>query len=595
MPKLEITGFDGVIPRMSSTMLADNQAQTANNVKLYSRELRFWRGPSLIYNPATVSPVSLYRLYGAADNRWLTWATDVDVAPGPLADTSDYRIYYTGDSHPRKTNWSLASSGGGPYPAAYYKMGVPKPPGAPAVVLHGSGASVGTEARAYVYTWVNTFGGITEESAPSDAAAISVTAANSVDVTRGVAPTTELNLTAWRIYRTVTGGTSSDYEFVAEVAIGTTVHTDDLLVAALGDVLGTIGWAEPPSDLAGLVPLPCGSLAGFSGNTVYFSEPFFAHAWPVAYALSFPYNIIGLGVVGNSVVVMTDRYPFVIDGPYPGAYSVTEVPMLEPCVSKQSIASDEIGVVYASPNGLIGLGPTMRGQLTQALFRRDEWQLTNPTLIKGAIYDGKYFACYPSLTDGDTMILSRDDIPALSFLEVQATAVYVDSRTATFFYINGVDDSVYQLDADSVNPFSYAWLSKRFILPQAISWSALRLDADYSQITADADYDANVAAIQAENAVIYAAGLNGSLNENLLDEFEINGDALLPVPTISGTRFAQVHIYGDGVLQTVLSMVSIDPVRVPAFRAREIEIKIIGTISVRSVALATSVLELRTQ
>ena len=94
MPKLSIVGFDGIIPRTSPTMLADSQAQVAENVKLYSHELRYWRGPVAQTATLPANTQSIYKYYAAAvDPYWLAWASNnVDVALSPLADVSDYRF-----------------------------------------------------------------------------------------------------------------------------------------------------------------------------------------------------------------------------------------------------------------------------------------------------------------------------------------------------------------------------------------------------------------------------------------------------------------------------------------------------------------------
>ena len=46
------------------------------------------------------------------DYRWLEFTVDVDVVPGPVADTTDFRVYYTGDGVPKKTNWAAATTSG---------------------------------------------------------------------------------------------------------------------------------------------------------------------------------------------------------------------------------------------------------------------------------------------------------------------------------------------------------------------------------------------------------------------------------------------------------------------------------------------------
>lgn len=687
MPKLQIAGFDGIIPRSSATTLGDNQAQQADNVKLYSKELRYWRGSSSTFTPAISNISSIYKYYGASNSYWLTWQNDVNVVLSPTTDTSDYRIYYTGDGVPKKANESLITTGTGAYPRGWLNMGVPAPTGAPTVAggslsrtvtisiaspavitlaAHGfklgaavqfsttgalpTGLTAGTtyyivnittdtfqvattsggaaitttgtqsgtqsvfsvdnpESRAYVYTYVSTFGSVQEESAPSPASTI-VTVYNGAAVTINgftAAPTTNYNITSRRIYRTVSGTTSDNYLFVAEIPIATTSYTDNLTAQQLGNAITTIGWTTPPSDLAGIVALPSGALAGFSGNTVYFSEPYYPHAWPLKYAVNVPHKIVGIGVFGTSIVVATDRYPHIINGGIPGAMSVERVPILEPCLGKRTLVSDQDGVLYASPNGLVAVGYSTRGIVTNALFRRDEWQAINPSLINATTYDGKYIAMYSSALSGvNSFVLSRDDIPALSKVLWQASAVHVDSKSGSLYYCASADGVIYQADADDLNPLTYTWKSKRFALPQPTTFSAIRLDADYTQSSTAAAYQSQLSAIKAHNATLFSSNLLGTLNSTTLnysynDSFyssfpyrgvTVNGSILTDLPPSASSRTAQVLIYGDGVLQTTLNLTSFDAIRIPSFKTRDIEIVVRGNISVRSVTLATTVQEL---
>lgn len=603
MPAVKITGFDGLIPRASATMLADNQAQQADNVKLYAKELRYWRGPTLSFTPANSNLQTIYRHYGASVTYWLTWQNDVNVVQSPTTDTTDYRLYYTGDGVPKKTNETLISTGTGAYPRGWLNMGVPAPTGAPTVTPNaGSGA---TESRAYVYTYVSTFGTLTEESAPSPATLSSSVYSSGATISGfSAAPTSNYNITHIRIYRSVTGASSDTYAFVAQIAVATASYNDTLTSAQLGSSLTTIGWTPPPSDLAGLVALPSGALAGFSGNTVYFSEPYYPHAWPLKYAVNVPFKVIGLGVFGSSVVVMTDRYPHIINGGIPGAMSVERVPILEPCVAKKSIISGVDGVLYASPNGLVSIGYNTRNIITNNLFRRDEWQAYNPTFIQATSYDNKYIALYSTNTTS-SFVLSPDDIPALSKLNIQANAVHVDNVTGQLFYCATADGKIYQADADELNPLTYQWKSKRFQLPQPTTFSALRLDADYTQASTAAAYNSLVATIKARNATLFSNPLLGALNTAPLnysyyDSFytsfpyrgiTVNGSILTDIPPDASARTVQVQLYGDGTLQTTLNLTSFDTIRVPPFKSRDLEIVIRGTVNVRSLTLATTVPE----
>jgi hypothetical protein len=270
MPYIKLDNFSGTVPRTGPTQLEANQAQTASNVKLQSRELRSWRKPTEVYAPTTAGVETIFKLEGAGGAyKWLTWASDVDIVPGPVADFTDYRIYYTGDGAPKKTNWALATTSGtgtDPFPDSWLYMGVPNPTGAP--TLAASSSTAPAEVRAYVYTYVSTFGVVKEESGPSPAATVTVNTASGTVTVSGftAAPTTGYNITHRRIYRTITGASSVTYSFVAEIPVATTSYVDSLTATQLGENLPSLNFEPPPSDLKGLVAMPNGMLAGFRDN-----------------------------------------------------------------------------------------------------------------------------------------------------------------------------------------------------------------------------------------------------------------------------------------------------------------------------------------
>jgi len=594
MGALRVNAFDGLVPRLSPTLLGDNFAQAAENVKLYSKELRYWRGPSLALNSALAHPLSVYRLYNSAGaSSWLMWNADVDVAPSPVSDTTEARVYFTGDGVPKKTNYSLATTGSAPFPVASQLLGVPKPGGAPAATVTVAGTGT-AETRAYVYTYVNTFGAVLEEGPPSDPVSVTTgLTAPTITIDTFTAPPGGYNITHRRIYRTVVGATSTDYIFVAQITIATTTYADTLTAAQLGDALQTIGWIAPPATLAGLVALPTGALAGFVGNTVYFSEPFYPHAWPLAYAISVPARIVGLSILGSTVVVLTETTPFLIYGGTPGSMSTEQVMLAEPCVGKGTIARDNDGVVYASPNGLVGISSQARDVLTKNLFTADEWQALVPSTMKGTVLNGRYIGVFPNVVPSKAMVLTRDDSPALTYLNLPASVLHVDAKDAKLYYVHSVNGDIYQLDADENQPLPYEWRSKRWEFPHAVTYSVLKLDAEFSQL-ADADaYNTNVAAVAALNATAFAGDILAAVNTAPLNVYQVNGSTLLNQPTTAAARTAQLVITGDGEVVASLTIDSLDPVRLPPFKCREMEFSLFGNINIRSLAMATTIEELR--
>lgn len=602
MPSIKLEDFSGIVPRTGPASLAPNEAQVANNVRVTSRELRGWREKVDVYTPSTASALTIYKLYNDSLDTfcWLEWGVDVDVVRGPVADDTDYRIYYTGNGVPKKTNWALATTSGTgvkPFPNNWLHMGVPAPAAAP--TLSASGGSGSVETRAYVYTNISTFGSVKEESAPSPAGTVNC---NNVGATVVVsafsaAPTTNYNITHRRIYRTVVGATTVTYQLVAEIPVATTSYSDTLTTVQLGSVLPSTNWNTPPSDLTGIVSMANGMLAGFRKNEVWFCEPYYPHAWPDIYTLTVDSDIVGLGVFDTSLVVLTKAQPYLITGNSPQAMSQSKLPLNQPCVAKRSIASDQYGVLYASPNGLVSIGSGTQDVVTLPLYTREEWQQLSPSTMLGAIYNNMYIVFYTQGGSTKALVLSRADTPPLVILDFDAIGLYIDRRTSEIFGVSNINNHIYQLDADTVNLTFYEWLSKKFILPNPMNFAAFKVHGDYDFITSGADYNAVVADITAANQAIFTSSggnTKGPLNQHLLDTFVLNGSLLSPIPQPASTRSINVFIYGDGEEIWAGGVTAPDTIRLPAgFKAYTWEVRITGNVPVRKFAMSTSVEELR--
>ncbi len=601
MPYIKVEDFSGIVPRTGPTRLDPNQAQAANNVKLQSRELRSWSLPLLEYVPTTPLVQTVYRIDSPSGEKyWLEWATDVDMVPGPVADIDEYRYYYTGDGLPKKTNWDLATTAGTgvrPFPDAWLYMGVPNPTGAPTLSASSSAGTV--ETRAYVYTYVSEFGDVKEESGPSPATTVVVTTSGATVTVSGFTapPTTGYNITARRIYRTITGATTVTYSFVAEIPLATTSYVDSKTVAELGSELPSLYWSPPPDDLKGLVALPNGMLVGFIGNQIWFSEPYYPHAWPEQYMLTVDYPIVGLGVYETNVVVCTTRYPYLISGVSPTSMSQQKLPIPQPCVSKRSIASDQYGVLYASPNGLVSLGSGSQDVVTVPLYTRDEWQALDPYTMVGAVYNNMYmgFSNVNGVIQG--IVISRGDIPPLVHFDFPTRSLFIDRSTSDIFAVSDLDNSVYHLDASEINYTTYEWKSKKFVLPNPMNFGAVKVQADYVFMDDIEAYIAYVDAIKAANAIIFAdhgGNIEGQLNTNVLNEFTLNGSLLIDIPEQGTNRFITLIVYADNEIVYQADVLSQEPLRMPALQKGYVyEILVSGNTPVRFVAMASSIGELR--
>ena len=602
MPGIQIEGFQGVVPRMSPTLLEYNQAQTAYNSELFSGTLRPWPAAIEVMLPGTTTPIPLvpgaitvYRLNNGSTDCWLSWAEDVDFVPGVVADVSDYRVYYTGDGiTPRKTNYALASSGPGPYPAAYYELGVPGPGPAPTLTMGGTGSGVATTVS-YVYTWLTMFGSVKEESAPSLAASISVQPGNTVTITGfATPPAGNYNYQYLRIYATITGASSVTYEEVVELPIATTTYTDTAPGNPNGGVaLQTIGWGPHPSNMKGLVSMPNGILAGFVANEVWFSASYYPHTWPAQYVLTVDWPIVGLAVSGSTLLVMTTRNPYAITGVVPSVLSQQKLDIEDGCVSKRSIAADQFGVLYAGPNGVVSLSSATGQQdvITRPLYSYDDWRALNPSTMFGRLYDSIYTLVMPPT---DMLRMMRADTPPLTTYTYPAQGLYVDPVTNFIYAINALDGHLYQLDANAVTPQPFTWTSKRFLLPEATAFAAMQVDADYTALNSgtSALYQQVSAANQALYTSVGVSGITATFGEGMLGQYVLAGGNMGVLPA-GNSNFLTVEIVVDGVVAYTTNMRGLDAVRVPPVKGYAWEFTLSGTLNTRSFGIATSIAELK--
>jgi hypothetical protein len=211
------------------------------------------------------------------------------------------------------------------------------------------------------------------------------------------------------------------------------------------------------------------------------------------------------------------------------------------------------------------------------------------------VLEGRYIGLFPNEVPSRALIHSSKDPPALSFMNLPATCMHVDARNGFLFYVNELTHTITQLDADPNVPMSYEWKSKRWFNDKAVTFSLLRLDADYGQIGDSSAYEQERLAAIAYNQAIWDTGqdLLGSINGAELNRFDINGSLLHNLPGAASGRTVQVIIHGDDdVLRASLNPKNLDPIRVPPFKCRELAFTILGNIDVRSLHLATTIEEL---
>ena len=627
MPVLKLGNFTGIIPRTGKRYLPDNAAQTAKNTKLFSGEIRSWMKPSVEYQTKQPNAVSIFKMHGPGTRaQWLEWTVDTDVVRGPVADAEDHRIYYSEDGVCKKTNWELATGGTGTTPHKWLHMGVPSPKGAltltaertkiestetPGTMIYDAD---NTENRAYVYTYVSTFGAVKEESSPSQAAdVVCDIVGHPVKVSGFVNPPTEnYNITHIRLYRVVTGSETATYMLVDEFelddhkfpASGTTLnevkwsnstYEDAQSVTKLGKELDTLNFTPPPEGLRGLVSMPNGYLAGFTYNQVWFSEPYLPYAWPSDYMLTVDSQIVGLGVYGNTLVVCTMAQPYTISGTHPSSMTQEKQPMNQPCVSKASIAYDQYGVLYASPHGLVALAGGQMDVFTRSLMSRDEWQEYAPSLMHACMYNNMYVASYHVGDERGLLILSRGDTPAMVTMDFSSTTLHVEYGTGALYGLNAIDHCVYLIDGSDINRMTYEWKSKEFAFNYRNTFSCAKVEAEYGDINFVKEWEEARQETIKYNEQVWETkgnrGLQGSISNAGMCEMALNGSLMKHVPNASDVRAASITFFADGQPFYTKTLANSESFRIPAVSGYSWEVRVAGTLSIHDIVLGTSMSE----
>lgn len=591
MPAAKIKTFGGMIPAQDDRLLPDQAAARSENTWLYSGALRGIPAPKFLRNCATATTSKVYRIPNnfndaahLADADWLDFEDpETDVIRAPVhGDTFDRYYWASSSSAPRYNTRARIKAASAPF-----ILGIPAPGTAPGVVVTGGSGT--TETRAYVYTRVSAYG---EEGPPSPPTVVTGFVSGSWGLTfTAAAPGdlgTDRNLTLTRIYRTMSSvGGGASFFLVAEIAIATLSYADTIAnsVVSANSILPSTNWSAPPSNLQGWVVMPNGIIAGWRESEVWFSEPYRPHAWPAAYTLTVDYPVVGLGVIGQTLVVCTQGFPTAITGVHPSSMTEARLANFEPCMSRGSIVSAPEGVYYASPNGLIvvsqGAGAV---NVTRDLITKDRWQDLTPIATLRAARLGAAYYAFGSVRFGvfeptafETTAFTQEDFTGayvgvlidptnqrVAFNALASTAPNVnsfnDAWSGELFLIRG--GKLYWVDIadDETTVEVFKWKSKIFELPSGTNFAAMKVTF---------------------NVPTSAPALNPVRNTNL-------------VQTLAADQWGLVRVYADGVLKCTRELrVSGELMRIPSgFVADAYQFEIEARVDVKSFQAATSAREL---
>lgn len=610
MAVIKVEKFAGIAPRYSARLLPDSGAVRADNAKLLSGELRGLRETQLIHDFNPTATARAYRLPlsvntpnpMAGGDTWIGFPdADVDFVRTPVVGDSFERYYWTSDSTrysgaPQyNTRARIQAS------LASYKLGIPNPLTAP-----GLAPAAGTTiTRSYLYTFISAYG---EEGAPS----LPVTGTGGAGTWNlsGIETTTpggtSYNISKVRIYRTVTGSTSTEYYWVADINFGVAVYADafDDATVALNFTLPSLTWLVPPAGLKGIIAHPGGFLCGFVGRDLYLSQPYQPHAWPVQYIQTCQTEIVGIAIYNNVIVIATSSHPYYAEGMSPLAITLQKLDSIDPCVSRRSVATTINGVYYSSPQGIIKADGSRPPELVTAqLFTREEWQnLFNPTSVSAAPYGTQYIAF--DTTSTGFIFSPAEQLAPLTKLDrfSNVSTIQQDGYTGDAYLVSG--NQVRLWDPPSSTPYEYTWTSKEFQLPKPVNMGVISLKYKIGTFNIDAsllsDYTTfNAGRIVKPLSCVNLEVINGVRVEAVTGyvgpqiKTPVGGSPLFNIAQYAVVGAAvQANVFSrnfDGQWVQTFSYTIVDekPYRMPqGFKSDVWQVQLIGNADVYSVTLA---------
>ena len=247
MAAIGVKSFNGLKPIVSTKLLQNNEAQTANNVRLVSGALVPMKASTDLKDALRTNPKTIFPYQGTSgeNSTWLEFAEDTDVFRSPIANDVNERLYWTnGTDVPRYAPYSLIlQSGTGAYPRASYQLGIPAPTSPPSITSFGNPTAYTRVARDYVLTFYNPT--TLKESFPTKV--LSIQGVDGQKVSFSNLTTDNLGdagITKKRIYRKVSG----TFRRITELDLNVSAYNDtatDASIASASAIWNSLSLSGP--------------------------------------------------------------------------------------------------------------------------------------------------------------------------------------------------------------------------------------------------------------------------------------------------------------------------------------------------------------
>lgn len=381
--KITLSEFGGMAPSIEPRALANKLATDAYNVNFDSGAL----GESTVtavdstdFTSLAAQCRSILRPGNDGTRLQFTEVTN-GVAFASLLSVSDKwgRVYFNTASGPRYTVSDNYAKGGISLNPVNYKLGVPAPLYPPVVSNPAITAETGKVADlvyvAYITTFVDKYGHEGPPSVPSTKAQLPSNLAFTCNLlfTAESLPEFPVTNAVRRVYRAAFDGSSSEWQFLADVPLAAASWIDTVPLGNEGEALVSMDWVPPPVGLQHMTPVASHFVAGFYDNYLCYCESLLPHAWPEAYRFPLKYPIVGLAATQNGLLVATRGKPYWCSGADPASATPVELDANHPCLAAKSIVDMGGYVIYATHDGLVAVTGSDVKVITAEFIDRKTW------------------------------------------------------------------------------------------------------------------------------------------------------------------------------------------------------------------------------
>lgn len=463
--KLSISQFAGEMPIMAEHLLPENYATKTLNARMEGGSLIPIRNVAPT-SYSVASNVNSWSIYPFDKAKTLTRTDEANFVRSPLANDTWDRVYIAGNGAPPQ----VAFTSGGTLSLASLGVNKPATPTVPSSWNNAQPPNPDYQIVrcAYYVTNVTQRG---EESEPSDTTQI-INRWDGAAIPVMLGSSNDSRAVKRRLYRSEGGGT---FNLVGEYPVSNTSTTDGVKSAMLGAPCNSESFNAPPSNLSGLTMVGNGFLAGFFGNTLCFCEPYYPHAWPIEYQYAFHDDIVGIAVVGGSVVVTTTGNPWIVMGGHPSAMSQTRLDLRASNLSRAGLVDMGNICLYPSSEGLVVASPSDVKIVSSNVISREQWLAMNPSSFKAFRFRGQYL-CFG---DGVSFIFNLEHgIFPISIAGTVLSGHYQADEDTLYLLIKNANNTRSVVKFDAGSSMELTWESREFIMSSASVLSAGRVDAD---------------------------------------------------------------------------------------------------------------------